>query len=129
MEECPNCGAKVNATDKRCSKCDKKKKNQKMPSSKIIISVIIVVVIIAILGAFASGVFNGNDSSVQSADSANHDGQESTGSVYWGSTQTDKFHLPDCEWAEKISEDNKIVYHSREEAISDGKEPCGVCNP
>lgn len=130
MVKCPECGEVLDESkDKRCPKCgyiltddlgtvsqskDKKSNNK-------IIAVIAVVVIISIIAVFASGMLS-NNNTVDDTDSADD-------SVYWGSTKTDKFHLPDCEWAEKISEDNKIIYQSREDAIEDGKEPCGECNP
>lgn len=147
MEKCPSCGADVNASDKRCSKCGAKldSKTSNTSSSKMIIAVIAVIAIIAIVGAFASGIFTNNNEAVDSAnddaptetvDSVSDDNtkdksssSESTTTEYWASAKTDKFHLPDCEWAEKISEDNKIIYNSREDAIADGKEPCSVCNP
>lgn len=49
--------------------------------------------------------------------------------TYVCSQKSDKFHLPDCEWAQKISPKNKITYNSRDAAISDGRIPCQVCNP
>lgn len=141
MAKCPNCGATISASDKRCSKCGSLlSKKSNMPSSKLIIGIIAAVVIVAIVGAFASGMFNGDTSdssvedstpteTVESSISEDDDSSSSSATEYWASAKADKFHTPDCEWAEKISEDNKIVYHSRDDAISDGKEPCGVCNP
>ena len=41
-----------------------------------------------------------------------------------------KFHLPDCEGAEDIAEDNrKDYYGSRNELVEEGYVPCGGCNP
>lgn len=154
MPKCPSCGAEVKPSDKRCSKCgaalNEKKSNNS--SSKLIIGVIAVIVIIAIVGALASGVFTGNDTSdvsqdsssqvitpntsektssdnSQSESSSNDDSSASSSTEYWASAKAEKFHLPDCEWAQKISDSNKIIYQSREDAIEDGKVPCGVCNP
>ena len=138
MPKCPECGADVSASDKRCRKCGTKVNKD---SSKLIIGIVIVVVIIAIAGAFASGIFTGSDSNGGSSkevvdpiveDAKNGDDSNSSESAtteYWASDKADKFHLPSCEWAEKIGGDNKIVYHSREDAIADGKEPCSACNP
>ena len=57
MVKCPNCGAEVSSTDKRCSKCGSKiKKN----SNNLIIGIIIAVVLIAVVGIFASGVLSDN---------------------------------------------------------------------
>lgn len=53
----------------------------------------------------------------------------SSGATYWASSNSDKFHYPSCEWAQKISGRNKVVFHSRDEAISSGYQPCQVCGP
>lgn len=52
----------------------------------------------------------------------------SSGSTFWGSSNSGKFHKPSCEWAQKISGKNKVVFHSRDEAISSGYQPCSVCS-
>ena len=70
---------------------------------------------------------SGNNTSEKSVSSSNTG--KSSGTVYWASVKTDKFHKPSCEWAQKISDDNKIVYNSRQEALNSGKQPCDVCNP
>ena len=49
--------------------------------------------------------------------------------TYVCSRKSDKFHLPDCEWAQKINPKNKITYNSRDAAVADGRIPCQVCNP
>ncbi len=46
-----------------------------------------------------------------------------------GNTRTLKFHRPDCKWAATISEDNRIFFNSREEALASDYIPCGSCNP
>jgi len=48
---------------------------------------------------------------------------------YVGSIKSDKYHLPTCEWAEKIKDENRIWFQSEEEAIKAGYKPCSVCNP
>ena len=53
----------------------------------------------------------------------------SSGTTYWGSSKSGKFHRPSCEWAQKIYGSNKVVFHSRDEAISSGYQPCQVCSP
>ena len=142
MAKCPNCGASVNSSDKRCSKCGTLL-DKKSNSPKLIIGILAVVVIIAIVGAFASGIFNGDtstssvsqDTSVsdntptETVKPSSNDDSSSANTEYWASAKAEKFHTPDCEWAQKISESNKIVYHSRDDAIADGKVPCGACNP
>ena len=48
---------------------------------------------------------------------------------YIGSKSSEVFHRSDCRWAQNISQENIIVYSSREEAIKAGKRPCKTCNP
>lgn len=41
-----------------------------------------------------------------------------------------KFHYPDCEWAEKISDRNRLDYTgSRDDLTQQGYTPCGSCKP
>ena len=49
--------------------------------------------------------------------------------IYWASKESNIFHRPSCEWAQEILDHNLIIYHSRQEAIDDGREPCHVCYP
>lgn len=133
MDECPNCGAEVSSSDKRCKKCGEELKNK---NKKLLIGIVIVVVIIAIIGIFAGGMLSNssnNDVNVinntDSNNSSNVDSQDDSGVVFWASKNATKFHKPNCEWAQKIKDSNKIVYHSREDALNDGREPCGECNP
>jgi len=46
-----------------------------------------------------------------------------------GSSQSNKYHLPDCVWARKISPANLVTFKSPEEAQRRGYVPCKVCNP
>ena len=46
-----------------------------------------------------------------------------------GSVKSNKYHLPSCEWAQKISPSNEIWFSSAEEAKAKGYVPCKVCNP
>ncbi|WP_296892917.1 zinc-ribbon domain-containing protein [uncultured Methanobrevibacter sp.] len=143
MAKCPKCNANVDPSDKRCSKCGELL-DKKSTSPKLIIGIIAVIVVLAIVGAFATGMFNGHASgSTASHDSSVNDNSPketvkpvsdnnssaSANTEYWASAKAEKFHTPDCEWAQKISESNKIVYHSRSDAIADGKVPCTACNP
>jgi hypothetical protein len=48
---------------------------------------------------------------------------------YIASKSSEVFHKSDCRWAQNISQENIIVYSSREEAIKAGKRPCKTCNP
>lgn len=42
---------------------------------------------------------------------------------------SDKFHRPDCRWAKKIMQRNRINFKTRERAVETGHKPCGVCKP
>lgn len=136
-EGCGNCGAPLPT----------KETKSKSSNRTMIIAVIAIIVIVAIVGVVASGMLSTNTqntapandasevvSSVaendtsSKASSSSDDNSASTGE-YWASSKTDKFHLPTCEWADKISDNNKVIYHSRDDAIEDGKVPCSVCNP
>ena len=55
--------------------------------------------------------------------------ESSSSTVYYASKKTDKFHKPNCEWAQKINSKNLITFNSRDAAISSGRSPCEVCNP
>lgn len=48
---------------------------------------------------------------------------------YIGNSNTGKFHEVSCRWGQKISENNKVTFDSRNDAISQGYHPCKVCNP
>ena len=52
-----------------------------------------------------------------------------TNTKYVGSISSNKYHLPDCEWAQKISPSNQVWFASAEEARSKGYLPCKVCQP
>ena len=139
-EGCGNCGKDLPKVDKKASDV---KSSTKKSSNTMIIAVIAIVVIIAIVGVFASGMFSSHDTSGSSSQSVaptvdnnttssvntQNSSSHNSASEYWASAKTDKFHLPTCEWAEKISDNNKVVYQSRNDAIADGKQPCSVCNP
>lgn len=49
--------------------------------------------------------------------------------AYTASRASDKFHLPSCSSASRISEDNRLWFSSREEAEAAGYTPCGRCEP
>lgn len=48
---------------------------------------------------------------------------------YVGNMKSQRFHLPECEGAVKMSEKNRIRFETREEAIQAGYQPCGTCKP
>lgn len=49
--------------------------------------------------------------------------------AYEASSRSDKFHLPSCSSASRISEDNRVWFQTRDEAIAAGYSPCGKCDP
>ena len=46
-----------------------------------------------------------------------------------GSKNSDVYHYPNCSYAKKIKEENKIWFNSIEEATAAGYRPCKKCNP
>ena len=48
---------------------------------------------------------------------------------YIASKSSNIFHKPDCRWAKNISDQNLVIYKSKDEAIKAGKRPCKTCNP
>lgn len=58
-----------------------------------------------------------------------NEGSFAASQLYWGSSQSDKFHYPSCRWAHKIKHSNLIVFKSRQEALNAGYVPCKVCRP
>ena len=49
--------------------------------------------------------------------------------VYVASSDSNRYHRPECRWAKKITPDNKIRFSSSREAQDRGYVPCGVCKP
>lgn len=45
------------------------------------------------------------------------------------SSDSDKFHWPDCRWAKKILSENEVWFDSSDDAIAAGYGACGTCNP
>ena len=54
-----------------------------------------------------------------------------TGEItYIVNKKSKKFHYPDKNCANSIGEENRLEYHgTREDAIGDGYDPCGICKP
>ncbi|MGC8843490.1 MAG: thermonuclease family protein [bacterium] len=48
---------------------------------------------------------------------------------YVGNKSSMKFHKLNCPWAKRISEQNRVYFKTRDEAIKQGFTPCKVCNP
>lgn len=64
-----------------------------------------------------------------SSSSSSFTSSSSDSSSYIGSANSHKFHYPSCRWGKKISDKNKVTFNSRSDAISQGYEPCKVCQP
>lgn len=73
--------------------------------------------------------YKNGDTSALEGDSSSSSSSSSSGQTYWASSNSNKFHYPGCEWAQKISSKNKVVFNSREEALNSGYRPCEVCGP
>jgi hypothetical protein len=54
---------------------------------------------------------------------------EAVGGYYVGSTTSNKYHRPDCSYAKKIKEENRVYFSDAWEAREAGYLPCKVCNP
>lgn len=48
---------------------------------------------------------------------------------YWSSSKSNKFHKPNCRWAQKISSQNLVIFKKREDPIQAGCKPCKECKP
>lgn len=48
---------------------------------------------------------------------------------YVGSVNSNIYHKPNCEWAQKINSGNLVQFSSRKEAQDMNYRPCKVCNP
>lgn len=143
LVRCPKCNHRNPDNAKGCSNCGAElpvKQSKSNSSNTKIIAVVAIIVIIAIVGVVASGMLsntpndnvNVDDKSNVVSPVANNNTSDSNSSghtEYWASAKAEKFHLPTCEWAQKISDSNKVVYQSRNDAIEDGKVPCTACNP
>jgi competence protein ComEC len=46
-----------------------------------------------------------------------------------GSTKSDKYHYPSCQWAKKIKPGNEIWFGSSQDARGHGYVSCGACHP
>jgi micrococcal nuclease len=55
--------------------------------------------------------------------------KKETASYYVGSKRSYIFHRPDCSYASKVSEKQKITFKSRLDAIKIGYSPCRKCKP
>ncbi|MCI9158735.1 MAG: MBL fold metallo-hydrolase [Lawsonibacter sp.] len=49
--------------------------------------------------------------------------------IYVGNAGTKKFHRPDCASAKDIQKENRVEFSARSQAVLEGYEPCGRCDP
>lgn len=49
--------------------------------------------------------------------------------TYVGNAGTKKFHRPDCASAKDIQKENRVEFSARSQAVLEGYEPCGRCDP
>lgn len=49
--------------------------------------------------------------------------------VFLGSKNSKVFHKKGCHWTHNISDENRVEYKSRQDAISQDKRPCKACKP
>lgn len=150
MVQCRECNSEVSDKAKFCPKCRTPlKSNEDVPKSPKIVSdkkggfnpiLIIGIIAIVAIAALGAGLLLGggsDDSPAAVNNTAESDNvaedvnpaPASANVTYVCSQKSDKFHLPDCEWAQKINPKNKITYNSRDAAVADGRIPCQVCNP
>lgn len=52
-----------------------------------------------------------------------------TAQTFVGSSNSDKYHYPSCQWAQKIKPENEVYFSTSEEATAAGYAPCKVCSP
>lgn len=56
--------------------------------------------------------------------------ENSDGIIYILNTESKKYHLESCRYAESMSEENRETFNGTKEWLTDnGYEPCGVCKP
>jgi hypothetical protein len=48
---------------------------------------------------------------------------------YVGSSKSNKYHYPTCQWAQRIKPDNLVIFKTAKEAVEAGYVPCSVCKP
>ena len=83
-------------------------------------------------GSTTSSSYSSSSSSSNSGgsySSSSFTSSSTSSATYVGSANTHKFHFSDCRWGKKISDKNRVTFNSRSDAISQGYEPCKVCQP
>ena len=54
---------------------------------------------------------------------------ETAATAYIGNSNSKKFHTPDCSYAKKLKDENKVSFKTRDEAVNEGYKSCGRCKP
>ena len=72
---------------------------------------------------------NAENTYVKTTSSQSQSSSSSDSGSYVGNSNTGKFHTLDCRWGQKIAEHNRVMFTNRDLAISQGYQPCKVCNP
>lgn len=98
----------------------------------LFIGIILISVISFGLGRLSSNL-TGSDEPVQiietnilKAKAGDTDTGDAFKQNFVGSKNSDKYHLPDCQWAKRIKKENQIWFSSRQEAENKGYSP-GSC--
>lgn len=74
-------------------------------------------------------VASSTSTSTDTSSSQSSDTSSDVSGTYIGNANSHKFHKPSCKSVGKMSENNKVVFSSRNEAINQGYTPCKNCNP
>ncbi len=80
----------------------------------------------------ANGAYNSssNSTTVVNNNSNNNGTTNNQTSAYILNKNTHKFHYPTCSAVKKMKEKNKVSFSgTRDEAVSKGYSPCGICKP
>lgn len=64
-----------------------------------------------------------------SAGGTEYQNQSVSETQYVGNKNSGKFHYSFCSSVENMSEKNRVFFAGRNEALKEGYEPCGACNP
>ena len=74
-------------------------------------------------------VASSHSSSSSSSPTSTKSTTSSDSASYVGNSNSGKFHESYCSSVSKMSENNKVFFSSRNDAISQGYIPCKICNP
>lgn len=67
--------------------------------------------------------------SLENSSTSNEKVSSGDSSKYIGNSNSHKFHKENCKAVKKMSENNKVYFNSRDDAINDGYVACKMCNP